>query len=113
MTRLITEFGFGTSLRRGDYTQAAERAIRNALWRNSINLAELYDLPKTAMRIRVEIGVMRPDLVDVSALGDVFPYGTPEFEVRHGGLDVARPGGSGNPTVMANAALSVSLEGAR
>jgi len=40
-TRLLTEFGIGTSLRRQDYTQAALRAVRDALWRNSINLAEL------------------------------------------------------------------------
>ncbi|MEP3018597.1 MAG: Lin0512 family protein, partial [Tateyamaria sp.] len=28
---MIVEFGLGTSLRRGDYTQAAERAVRAAL----------------------------------------------------------------------------------
>ena len=26
---LLVEFGMGSSLRRGDYTQAAERAVRN------------------------------------------------------------------------------------
>jgi uncharacterized protein (TIGR02058 family) len=46
MTRLLTEFGMGTSLRRQDYTQAAKRALQNALWHNSINLAELYGQPK-------------------------------------------------------------------
>ncbi|MFT6105690.1 MAG: hypothetical protein ACJA1E_002124, partial [Paracoccaceae bacterium] len=38
--RLLTEFGMGTSLRRQDYTQAARRAVEDALWHNSINLAE-------------------------------------------------------------------------
>ena len=44
--RLLTEFGMGSSLRRQDYTQAAVRAVTNALWHNSINLAELFDRPK-------------------------------------------------------------------
>ena len=57
MTRLLTEFGMGTSLRRQDYTQAARRALQDALWHNSINLAELYSKEKEDMQITVEIGV--------------------------------------------------------
>ncbi len=62
MTRLLTEFGMGTSLRRQDYTQAARRALQDALWHNSINLAELYGQPKEAMQIAVEIGVQHHGL---------------------------------------------------
>jgi uncharacterized protein (TIGR02058 family) len=108
MPRLLTEFGIGTSLRRQDYTQAARRALQDALWHNSINLAELFGQPKEAMRITVEIGVQQPDKVDVASLADVFPYGTPTFTVTHGGLDIPRP--DGNPTVIANAAISVALD---
>ncbi len=107
-TRLLTEFGMGTSLRRQDYTQAARRALQDALWHNSINLAELYGQPKEAMQITVEIGVQNPEAVDVDALRDIFPYGQLEFRVIEGGLDVPRP--DGNPTVIANVALSVALE---
>lgn len=106
---MIVEFGFGTSLRRGDYTQAAERAIRAALWRNSINLAEYLGVDKQAMRIEVRIGCAQPQEVDVGALRSIFPYGQPTFHVEKGGLDVARPEGSGPPTVMAQAALVVSV----
>ena len=35
MGPMIVEFGLGTSLRRGSYTEAAARAVRAALWRNS------------------------------------------------------------------------------
>ena len=59
--RLLTEFGMGTSLRRGDYTQAAKRAVQDALWHNSINLAELFGFPKDAMKITVEIAVQKPE----------------------------------------------------
>jgi len=107
-TRLLTEFGMGTSLRRQDYTQAVKRALQDALWHNSINLAELYGKPKEAMQITVEIGVQNPDAVDTTALADIFPYGQLAFSVVKGGLDVPRP--DGKPTVIANVALSVALE---
>ena len=106
--RLLTEFGMGSSLRRQDYTKAATRAIKDALWHNSINLAELFDRPKTDMLIDVEIGVQQPDRVDTTALSKVFPYGQFTFHVVHGGLDIPRP--DGNPTVIANVAISVAFE---
>ncbi|MFT6025097.1 MAG: hypothetical protein ACI9PY_003231 [Ascidiaceihabitans sp.] len=108
--RLLTEFGMGTSLRRGDYTQAAKRAVQDALWHNSINLAELFGFEKEAMRITVDVGVQKPDQVDVAALAAVFPYGSTTFNVQRGGLDIARPEGTGNPTTMANVALSVAFD---
>lgn len=110
MVRILTEFGMGTSLRRRDYTQAACRAVRDALWRNSINAAELFGFAKEDMRILVEIGVQQPDAVDVTQVAAEFPYGQPEVVVRLGGLDIPRPEGIGNPTVMANVALSVSFD---
>lgn len=109
MTRLLTEFGMGTSLRRADYTQAAQRAVRDALWHNSINLAELFGFDKADMRIRVDVGVQKPDAVDVAAIAAEFPYGQPDVHVTLGGLDIPRPEGSGNPTIIANVALSVSF----
>ena len=108
--RLLTEFGMGSSLRRQDYTEAAVRALKDALWHNSINLAELFGVDKSAMVLTVEIGVQQPDQVDTDALAAVFPYGQPRFSVVRGGLDVPRTDG-GKPTVIANAAISVALEG--
>ena len=107
-TRLLTEFGMGTSLRRGDYTGAVRKALKDALWHNSINLAELFGFEKTDMVLTVEIGVQEPEAVDVSALADVFPYGQPHFSVVRGGLDVPRP--DGRATVIANVAISVAFE---
>lgn len=106
--RLLTEFGMGTSLRRQDYTSAAKKALQDALWHNSINLAELFGQPKEAMQITVDIGVQQPDRVDTSQLADIFPYGQISFNVTKGGLDIPRP--LGNPTVIANVAISVALE---
>ncbi|WP_209505248.1 MULTISPECIES: Lin0512 family protein [unclassified Ruegeria] len=108
-TRVLVEFGMGTSLRRMDYTEASLRAIRDALWHNSVNMAELFGFPKEAMIIDAEIGVQQPDQVDTDALKAVFPYGQPNITVRKGGLDIEKPHGDGH-TVIANAALIVSFD---
>lgn len=109
MQKLLIEFGMGTSLRRGDYTQAAERAVRDALWHNSINLAELFGFDKSDMIITLDVGVQQPEAVDRAALRAVFPYGQVTVNVTRGGLDIPRPEGEGNPTIMANVALSVGF----
>jgi uncharacterized protein (TIGR02058 family) len=108
-TRVLVEFGMGTSLRREDYTEAAIRALKDALWHNSVNMAEVFGFPKDAMIIDAEIGVQNPDAVDVEALKAVFPYGQPQIHVVLGGLDMPRPHASGH-TVIANAAISVSFD---
>lgn len=105
--RLLTEFGIGSSLRHQDYTAAAKRAIKDALWRNSINLAELFGQPKEAMIIEVEIAVQDPGQVDCEQLKPVFPYGQITITATKGGLEVPRPNAA--PTVIANAAINVSL----
>jgi len=107
--RMLTEMGMGTSLRRQDYTEAAIRAVKDALWHNSINLAELFGRDKSEMLIDLDIGVQQPDLVAQDALAAVFPYGQVRVSVVKGGLDVPRADG-GKPTVIANAAISVSFE---
>jgi len=106
--RLLMEFGMGTSLRRQDYTEAACRAVRDALWRHSINLAELFGCDKEDMLLDVEIGVHDPGAVDAAKVAALFPYGQPDVRIVKGGLDVPRADG-GKPTVIANAAITVSL----
>ena len=110
MQTLMVEFGMGSSLRRGDYTQAAKRAVQDALWHNSINLAELFGFDKSAMQITLDVGVQKPNEVDVDVLSAVFPYGNVTVNVKPGGLDVPRPDGDGHPTIMANVALSVAFD---
>lgn len=107
--RLLTEFGMGSSLRRQDYTQAAERAVKDALWHNSINLAELFGKQKEEMQITVEVGVQNPDALEIDKIAAIFPYGQVTVVPRQGGLDVPRNDG-GKPTVIANVAISVALD---
>lgn len=108
-TRMVTQFGMGSSIRSRDYTGAAARAIRDALWHNSLNVADAFGFPKQAMLIDVEIGIQSPEAVDTAALLEIFPYGQPSITLVKGGLDVTKPDGSGL-TVIANAAIVVSFD---
>ena len=89
--RLLTEFGMGTSLRRQDYTEAAVRALKDALWHNSINLAELFGVEKSAMVLDVDVGVQNPDAVDVAALEAVFLMGSQGSVSRRAGWTCRAP----------------------
>lgn len=107
--RLVTQFGMGTSIRTRNYTEAAARAIRDAIWHNALNVAEAFGFPREAMIIDVEIGVQQPDQVDCQELLKIFPYGRPAVTVVRGGLDIPRPG-TDRVSVIANAAVIVSFD---
>lgn len=107
--RLLTEFGMGSSLRRQDYTQAAVRAVEDALWHNSINLAELFGKEKSEMQVSVEVATQAPEQIDSAKIARIFPYGQVSVIAVKGGLDIPRQDG-GNPTVIANVAISVALD---
>ncbi len=106
--RLVVEMGMGTDLHGQDYTKAAIRALRDALWHNSLSLVPALGYPREAMEVDVEIGVARPELVDRAAVAEVLPYGTAEVSVVQGGLDIPNDDQS-NITVVANAAAVVYL----
>ena len=54
--RVLTEFGMGTSLRRQDYTQAARRALQDALWHNAIDAADVW-FRRAPPAVRTEFGI--------------------------------------------------------
>ena len=106
--RVALEIGMGTSLRQQDYTQAGIRALSDALWHNSLSMAEAFGFPKSAMIVDVEIGVQKPEQVDIDKVAAVLPYGQVAVRAVRGGLDVEKPDGTG-VTVIANAAVVVSF----
>jgi uncharacterized protein (TIGR02058 family) len=107
--RVVTQFGMGTSIRSQNYTEAAARAIRDALWHNSLNVADAFGFPREAMIIDIQIGVQQPNKVDCDALLKIFPYGQPSVTVVKGGLDIPRRDKDGF-SVVANAAIIVSFD---
>ena len=108
LKRMVLQLGMGTDIRGADYTKAAVRALRDALWHNSLSVANALGLPVDAMQVEVTIGVPHPELVDKAAVLAVLPHGTGTVSVVEGGLEIANE--SGNTTVVANAAAVVRLE---
>ncbi|WP_438997695.1 Lin0512 family protein [Candidatus Puniceispirillum sp.] len=109
ITRVAMELGMGTSLRAEDYTKAAVRALKDALWHNSLSMADAFGFPRDAMIVDIEIAVQKPDAVDADAVKAVLPYGNGAVKVVKGGLDVPKPDGAGK-TIIANAAVLVSFD---
>lgn len=109
MKRMVVEIGMGTDIRGADYTKAAVRALRDALWHNSLNVAAAIGMPTDSMVVEVLIGVPKPDRVDKAAVLAVLPHGTGSVKVVEGGLEIANDEGTGS-TVIANAAAIVRLD---
>jgi uncharacterized protein (TIGR02058 family) len=109
MKRMVIEFGMGTDIRGGDYTKAAVRALRDALWHNSLNVAAALGKPTDSMKVEVLIGVPKPEQVDKAAVLEVLPHGTGTVKVIEGGLEIVNDAGTSS-TILANAAAIVRLD---
>ena len=109
MKRMVVEIGMGTDIRGADYTKAAVRALRDALWHNSLNVADALGMPTDSMVVEVLIGVPKPDRVDKAEVLAVLPHGTGTVTVVEGGLQIFNDAGT-RSTVIANAAAIVRLD---
>ena len=107
--RMALELGMGTDIRGGDATKAAERALRDALWRNALTIARALGKKPEDMLVDIRIGVPRPETVDREAVLALLPYGTPTLEVVEGGLEMANEDKS-DVTLIAHAAVVVKLD---
>src|SRR3954470_17705784 len=109
LKRMVLQIGMGTDIRGQDYTKAAVRALRDALWHNSLSVANALGQPTDAMQVEVMIELPHPDRVDKEAVLAVLPHGTGSVTVVEGGLEIANDEGT-NTTVVANAAAVVRLD---
>jgi uncharacterized protein (TIGR02058 family) len=107
--RMVLQIGMGTDIRGADHTKAAVRALRDALWHNSLSVADAAGLPVDSMRVEVTVGVPHPEQVDKAAVLAVLPHGTGTVSVVEGGLEIANDAGT-DRTVLANAAAVVYLD---
>ena len=57
--RMVLQIGMGTDIRGTDYTKAAVRALRDALWHNSLTITQALGVDVDSMRVEVTIGVLR------------------------------------------------------
>jgi uncharacterized protein (TIGR02058 family) len=107
--RVVTEMGMGTDIRGGDYTKAAVRALRDALWHNSLSVTRALGMDVDSMRVEVIIGVPKPEAVDTAQVLAILPHGTGEVRVVQGGLEIPSDNGV-DKTIIANAAAVVRLD---
>ena len=73
MKRVMTEIGMGTDIRGTDYTKAAVRALRDALWHNSLNVAAALGKDTDSMFVEIHIGVPKPERVNKEEVLAVLP----------------------------------------
>jgi uncharacterized protein (TIGR02058 family) len=107
--RMVLQIGMGTDIRGADYTKAAVRALRDALWHNGLSIADAVGLHADAMQVEIRIGVPKPELVNKAQVLAVLPHGTGTVHVVEGGLEIPNDTGT-NSTVIANAAAIVRLD---
>ena len=61
LKKVALEIGMGTDIRGGDYTKAAVRALKDALWHNSLTVATASSALASARRMPSPvIGSMKP-----------------------------------------------------
>jgi len=109
MKRVAVEFGMGSDLRGEDYTKAACRALKDALWHNSLTVYSALGYKPEEMHVVVSIGVAEPDKVDTDQVAAILPYGSSKVEVTTGGLNISHEDKAG-ATIVANAAAIVYLD---
>jgi uncharacterized protein (TIGR02058 family) len=107
--RMVLQIGMGTDIRGSDDTKAAVRALRDALWHNSLTVANALGLHVDSMQVEVTVGVPHPDKVDREAVLAILPHGTGWVNVVEGGLEIMNEAGTGS-TIIANAAAVVRLD---
>lgn len=109
LNRYVTEMGMGVDVHGRDYTNAARRAVSDAIRHSSLNFFRALKKSPDDMRITVVLGVPNPDAVDAAAVAKELPYGSVEVELVQGGLEVPNDTGD-DALVMVNAVVLVCFD---
>ncbi len=109
MKRLILEMGTGNDLYGEDYTKAAVRAVQDALHHSSLTIFRSLKLKHDDMQVTVNIGVQKPEQVDVETIKQQIPFGTVTVKAVKGGLNVPDPEND-LLTVVATAGVEAFLD---
>ena len=113
LDRVILEMGSGVSLRSGDYTKAACRAVDDAIHHSSLSFPRELGLNiEQDLVVEVTIGVQDPGAVDANAVRAQLPHGKISVNVVKGGLNVPYPE-QGYTTVIASAAVAAFADMSR
>ena len=108
--RCLLELGTGVDLHGQDATKAARRAVFDALRHSSVAFPRIFGYEPDQMLVDVTIATPYPETVVRDEVLEELPYGTKSINVVEGGIEVpgAEPGR--DSTIVANAAIVVSLD---
>ena len=107
--RSVIEMGMGTDIRGKDYTKGACRALKDALWHNSLGIADIMGVDVDSMWVEVRIGIPQPEKVNVEEVLSILPHGTGQVSCVKGGLEIENTNRN-DFTIIANAAAIVYLD---
>lgn len=107
--RCVTEMGMGVDVHGLDYTDAAKRAVFDAIHHSSLGFPRLLGKTADDLRVEVTIAVPKPEAVDRQAVLDTLPHGTGHINVVPGGLQVLNETGD-DGWLIANAIIVVSMD---
>ena len=108
---VILEMGMGIDLHGHNYTEAARRAVWNAIHQSSLMLlSHLGPDAAKNMVVEVTVGIPKPDEVDEATVLSVLPHGKAVLKVVQGGLEIEGREGSGDRSIMANAAVIAKVD---
>ena len=111
LTPAVLEMGMGIDLHGQNATEAARRAVWNAVHQSSLMLLGVFG-PETSknMIVDVTVAITRPDEVDEETILGVLPHGKGRLTLIQGGMEIEGREGSGDFTLIANAAIIVKLD---
>ena len=99
----------GVDVHGRDYTNAAKRAVFDAIHHSSLGFQRLIGKSADDMQVQVTIGVPQPDKVDGAEVVTVLPHGSATCKAVVGGLEIPNEDGS-DAMVIANAAVVVLFD---
>ena len=108
LQRCLLEMGMGVDLHGKDTTKAGRRAVFDALRHCSVSFPRVFGSGADSMYVDVTIAVPYPETVKQEEVLQELPYGIKSINVVNGGMEI--PGGGTDVTIIANAAIIVSLD---
>jgi uncharacterized protein (TIGR02058 family) len=110
LTPTILELGTGVDLHGQNYTEAARRAVWDALHHSSLMFLGMFgESARESMIVEITIAIPKPDEVDHETVLAAIPHGSPTLKTVQGGMAIEGREGSGDMTIIANAAVIVKL----
>ena len=97
LTPAVLEMGTGIDLHGQNATEAARRAVWNAVHQSSLMFLGVFG-PETSknMIVDVTVAITRPDEVDEQTVLSVLPHGKGKLTVIEGGMEIEGREGSGD-----------------